>query len=124
MNEENGEDEKQALGIIPNEMKPFWTEVPLLLHLYLHGLISATTNMNVPSENIEHYKFSNNTITFSFPGIRHRYELPRIYWGMTLFCSENNKYYTLPTPNNYSNDKTYQATSLDEQIDADFWAQQ
>lgn len=124
LNEENGEDEKQALGIIPNEMKPFWTEVPLLLHLYLHGLISATTNMNVPSENIEHYKFSNNTITFSFPGIRHRYELPRIYWGMTLFCSENNKYYTLPTPNNYSNDKTYQATSLDEQIDADFWAQQ
>ena len=119
-----GGEGKQALGIIPNEMKPFWTEVPLLLHLYLHGLISATTVSEVQSENIEHYKFSDNTITFSFPGIRHRYELPRIYWGMTLFCSENGKYYTLPTPGNFSNDKAYQATSLDEQIDVDFWGQQ
>ena len=42
MQDENNESERQALGIVPNDIKPFWTEVPLLLHLYLHGLISAT----------------------------------------------------------------------------------
>ena len=120
----NNTGRKQALGIIPNEMKPFWTEVPFLLHLYLHGLISAIVPVREDSEPLERFKFSNDTIMFSFPGVRHRFELPKIYWGMSLYCTENNKYYTLPVPGNYSNAKSCQATSLDEQIDNDFWSKQ
>jgi hypothetical protein len=112
---------QQVLGIIPNQMKPFWTEVPFLLHLYLHGLIVGGFSTPENAEKIEHYKFTGDTIAFSFPGIKRRYELPRLYWGMSLFCKESGKYYTLPGSNGEIAEKTYKATSLDEQIDNDFW---
>lgn len=121
---ENASESQQVLGIIPNEMKPFWTEVPFLLHLYLHGLISATAPAPKDSEPLKHFKFTNDTIAFSFPGVRHRFELPRNYWGISLYCTENSKYYTLPVPEDYSSGKSCQATSLDEQIDNDFWSKQ
>ncbi|MBO4648789.1 MAG: hypothetical protein J5806_11610 [Lentisphaeria bacterium] len=115
---------KQMLGIIPNELNPFWTEVPFLLHLYLHGLISGRSQAPEGALPLEHFKFLNDTITFSFPGSRHRCELPRIYWGMSLYCADNGKYYTLPVPGDYSQGKSCQAASLDEQIDTDFWSKQ
>ncbi|MBO4304470.1 MAG: hypothetical protein J6A21_07790 [Lentisphaeria bacterium] len=115
---------KQALGIIPDEMKPFWTEVPFLLHLYLHGLISAVMPPVEGAEKLEHFRFSNDTITFTFPGAPKRYQLPRIYWGMSLYCEAADKYYTLPVPGNYTRGQTCQATSLDEQIDTGFWSRQ
>ena len=120
----DGSGRKQALGIIPNEMNPFWTEVPFLLHLYLHGLISAVAPIRPDSIPLEHFKFNFDTITFSFPGVRRRYELPKIYWGMSLYCEENGKYYTLPVPGNFADKKSCQATTLDQQIDNDFWSKQ
>lgn len=115
---------KQMLGIIPDEMKPFWTEVPFLLHLYLHGLIPAAMPKPENSIPLDHFRFTGETITFSFPGVKHRYELPKNYWGMSLYCAEKERYYTLPVQGNYTNDKACQAASLDEQIDNDFWEKQ
>ncbi len=123
--QENDPYRKQVLGVIPGELHSFWVEVPFLLHLYLHGLISAKTISDKPAENIQRFRFSENTVTFSFPGSRRRHELPRIYWGMTLFDAESGKLYTLPAPDNYNgNSGTYKAASLDEQIDTDFWSEQ
>ena len=123
---ETNEDDsgKQALGIIPNVITPFWAEVPFLLHLYLHGLISAVIRPVEGAEPLEHFRFTNDSITFSFPGVPHRFELPRIYCGVSLYCRENDKYYTLPMPDNHPQGSSYQAASLDEQIDTDFWNRQ
>ena len=119
-----GNDGKTALGIIPGEMKPFWTEVPFLLHLYLHGLIPGVNAMPENVLELERYKFSSDIVTFSFPGVKARYELPKIYWGTALYCKENGSYYRLPVPGNYSAARSCAASTLDEQIDTDFWNQQ
>jgi len=114
---------KLALGVIPEQIKPFWAEVPFLLHLYLHGLLPAVTPEPEGTVEIEHYKFTQDAIVFSFPGSKIRYELPKVYWGMALFSRENQRYYTLPVPGG-GRANSYRATSLDEQIDVDFWGKQ
>lgn len=117
----DNEKQRPVLGIVPNDMKPKWIEVPLLMQFYLHGLIHGSYK-NIPSANpIQNYKFTKDTIIFSFPGTGIRCELPKVYWGMSLFCRENNSYYTLPVPEGYSREVTCKAASLDEQIDNDFW---
>ena len=122
---QNDDTRKQALGIVPQEIKPFWTEVPFLLHLYLHGLLAGTTHIPPDARPIEHYKFNANTITFAFPGVPYRYELPKLYCGTALFCAEHDQYYTIPLPDDGSaQKKNFQAASLDEQIDTDFWNRQ
>ena len=115
---------KQALGVVPSQLKPYWVEVPFLLHLYLHGLLPAVFPEQKDATPIEHYKFTQDTIVFSFPGSKMRHELPKVYWGMSLFCSEHKKYYIVPTPTGSGYAKSCQATSLDEQIDSDFWSKQ
>ncbi len=113
---------KPILGIIPNEIKPFWTEVPFLLHLYLHGLIPGSIQLPDGAVPLERCKFAGDSIIFAFPGSRHRCELPKIYWGTAVFCEENNKFYSLPEPGNYSRQKICKATSLNDQIDTGFWS--
>ena len=114
----------KTLGIVPAKIRSFWTEVPFLLHLYLHGLLSGVAPEPEGAGQIEHYKFTNGTITFSFPGESKRHELPRVYWGQSLYCQGDKRYYTLPQPGGQSGSKTCQARSIDEQIDTDFWNQQ
>ena len=119
-----GGSRKQALGVVPSQIKPFWVEVPFLLHLYLHGLLPAVASGPAGAQPIEHYKFTQDTIVFSFPGTKARHELPKAYWGMSLLCLEDKRYYVIPTPGGDGPAKSCQATSLDEQIDSDFWNKQ
>ena len=113
-----------ALGIVPEKIKPFWTEVPFLLHLYLHGMIPGVITRPENTRPIEHCKFTCDTAVFSFPGSNRRCELPSIYWGMALYCEEDQNYYFLPVPDDGRGVKSFKAAALDEQIDVDFWNRQ
>lgn len=113
-----------ALGIVPEKIKPFWTEVPFLLHLYLHGMIPGVTTRPKDAVPIGHCKFTKDTIVFAFPGSGRRCELPSTYWGMSLYCKDERKYYQLPVPGDGRQVKSFKAAGLDEQIDVDFWSKQ
>ena len=106
---------------LPAKIKPFWVEVPLLMQLYLHGLLRGEDKDVKNGLPIEQYKFTDTTVIFSFPGIEKRCELPRIYWGMNVYCSQNQCYYKIPAPGDYPKDKFFKATTLDEQLDSKFW---
>ncbi|MBR7106878.1 MAG: hypothetical protein IKC89_00545 [Lentisphaeria bacterium] len=112
---------RPMLGIVPNDMKPKWIEVPLLLQLYLHGLINGSIK-NLPSTTpVQNYKFTQDTIICTLPGTGVRCELPKVYWGMSVYCPESNCYCTIPEPEGFSRNVSCKAASLDEQIDNDFW---
>ena len=113
-----------ALGIVPEKIKPFWTEVPFLLHLYLHGMIPGVTTRPEGALPIGHCKFTDDTVVFAFPGSGRRCELPRIYWGMALYCAEDQNYYLLPVPGDGREIRSFKAADLDEEIDVDFWSRQ
>ena len=112
---------KQALGIVPSRIKPFWAEVPMLMQLYLHGLLRGSETCSRDALPIEQYKFTEESVIFSFPGVHKRCELPRNYWGMQVFCKENKQYYQIPAPGDFHKDNFFKASSLEEQLDGDFW---
>lgn len=112
---------KQALGIVPSRIKPFWAEVPMLMQLYLHGLLRGSETCSRDALPIEQYKFTEESVIFSFPGVHKRCELPRNYWGMQVFCKENKQYYQIPAPGDFHKDNFFKASSLEEQLDSDFW---
>jgi hypothetical protein len=111
-----------ALGVVPEKLKPFWTEVPFLLHLYLHGQLPGVAPCPEDVKPIHHYKFTQDTIAFNFPGTDRRCELPGIYWGMALYCRETQSYYRVPVPGDGREVKSFKAADLDERIDVDFWS--
>ena len=115
---------QKVLGIVPNDIKPFWTEVPFLLQFYLHGLLPAFAGEVADAGEISNYKFAKDVIVFSLPGSTKRCELPSTYWGWAIYNSADGKYYRLPTQDGYKDDRQIRAASLDEQIDSDFWNQQ
>ena len=115
---------QKVLGIVPNDIKPFWTEVPFLLQFYLHGLLPAFAGEVADAGEISNYKFAKDVIVFSLPGSTKRCELPSTYWGWAIYNSADGKYYRLPTRDGYKDDRQIRAASLDEQIDSDFWNQQ
>ena len=112
---------KKLLGIRPSEIKPLWTEVPFLLHLLLHGLLTPAPRRITDYEKITQYRFIEDSIIFSIPGVNRRFELPGVYWGHCIFCKETNKYYYIPSQERRAIKHNNIAASLDEQIDVDFW---
>jgi len=113
----------QVLGIIPNEINPFWTEVPVLLQLYLHGLLPAVSEPEKNAAPIANYKFLKDSIVFTFPDSGKRHELPSIYWGWSVYNRQDGKYYSVPAPDDFTRQQS-KAASLDEQIDKNFWDEQ
>lgn len=114
-------DGSSTLGIVPAAMRPLWIDVPLLLQFHLHGLIAGSYPDVAGAIPIERFKTTSETIMFSFPGEEKRIELPRFYCGTSIYCKEQDKFYSLPLIEGAARHQSFQATTLDEQIDNEFW---
>jgi hypothetical protein len=117
------DESKSIIGIKPDQIKPVWVEVPMLLLLHFNDMIPAASMVN-DVELIESYNAKHQHITFNFPGKTKYYNLPAIYCGRTVYCSEDKKFYRLPEypadeAARDSNAEKLQNTS--EMIDSDFW---
>ena len=123
------DESREMIGIKPDHLKPLWAEVPFLLQLYLHNLIEGVEKPVEEAVEIKNFKFVHDTILFFVPGLARRQQLPRSYWGKTLYCNETRQYFRLPLPPEEESavPRKDQAGSggLDEsnnQIDTAFWA--
>lgn len=110
---------KNMIVIKPSRLKPVWAEVPMLLLLWLSGLIDgvdAVTSQAVPVEN---YKFTGDSLICVFPGIRERQVIPAVYWGRTVYHPQLGRYFKLPDRPS-AEDKQ---DGMPESDDSGFWQQ-
>ena len=122
------DESREMIGIKPDHLKPLWAEVPFLLQLYLHNLLGGVETAVKNAVEITNYKFVHDTILFSLPGLPRRQQLPRNYWGKTLYCDETQQYFRLPFPPEESAASAQEKAGkngLDDSnslIDTTFWA--
>ena len=122
------DESREMIGIKPDHLKPLWAEVPFLLQLYLHNLLGGVETAVKNAVEITNYKFVHDTILFSLPGLPRRQQLPRNYWGKTLYCDETQQYFRLPFPpeeSAASEQEKAGKNGLDDSnslIDTTFWA--
>ncbi len=93
------DEEKEMIGIRPKDLKPIWTEVPMLLSSWYANLIPAVDSLHTEaSVPVESYKFVGDTLIYSLPGLHERGVVPSNYWGRKVYSSKLQKYIRFPDP--------------------------
>jgi hypothetical protein len=111
--------EKDMIAIKPQNLKPIWAEVPMLMQFWHSGLISAVATGVADFVKIEKYKFQGDSLLYTLPGCRERETVPSHYCGRTVFSSKIAKHIMFPE----LPESTCEASGQDNAEVDDFWQQ-
>ena len=107
-------DDHNVIGIKPQNIKPIWAEVPMLLQFWLAGLISGVNMLDVDATEISNCKFSDNALIYSLPGVGKRETVPLNYCGYSVYSAQIGGWIKFPELKASPEQKT-------ENEDANFW---
>ena len=114
--------DRKLMGIKPEDIKPLWVEVPLLLQMWLSGMIDGVAKHVRDAVPVTEYRFVQNSLIFSLPDSPQRRNVPITYCGCTVYDAESGKYITLPMAENQQAAEMAEAkNSASQAADDDFW---
>ena len=83
------------LGVRPENIKSIWTEIPILILMASYGYI-AVNKRKTKGEMIKKFNMTDDSITFTLPGTDELVQLPKVYFGSSLYNEHTKKWFTLP----------------------------
>lgn len=97
------DEQTSQIGIRPDDLKPIWAEVPMLLQMHVAGLLSVAhvpgsvaAGSELETIAIQNCQFVDNFMTYVLPGGNKRETTPTTFCGCTVYDESINKFLRFP----------------------------
>jgi hypothetical protein len=87
---------KDMIAVKPQNLKPIWAEVPLLLQMWHNGRIGGVCSPMPDPLVVENYKYTADSLIFTLPGTNIRETVPQFYCDRTVYDMKISRFIKMP----------------------------
>jgi hypothetical protein len=87
---------KDMIAVKPQNLKPIWAEVPLLLQMWHNGRIGGVCSPMPDPLVVENYMYTAASLIFTLPGTNIRETVPQFYCDRTVYDMKISRFIKMP----------------------------
>lgn len=87
---------KDMIAVKPQNLKPIWAEVPILLQMWHNGRIGGVCSQMPDPLEVENYKYTADSLIFMIPGTNIRETVPLFYCDRTVYDMKISRFIKMP----------------------------